>query len=110
MICTLWTLRLWLIQMCCNIQILCWKRRGEEGVGLGKYNDGSWTKRVMVANNHDEKDRDPNRVSTVEPSLRVYADKKSGAVVNPATGTSFNSLEEAYDFYNPYSWESGFGV
>lgn len=34
---------------------------GEEGVGLGKYNGGSWTKRVMVAKNHDERDRDPNR-------------------------------------------------
>ena len=25
-------------------------------------------------------------------------------------GTSFDSLEEAYDFYNLYSWESGFGI
>lgn len=33
---------------------------GEEGVGLGKYNGGCWTKRVMVAKNHDERDRDPN--------------------------------------------------
>src|SRR4051812_328738 len=45
MICTLGTLRLWLIRMCCSIQILYWKKGGEEGVGLGKYDGGSWTKR-----------------------------------------------------------------
>jgi hypothetical protein len=31
-------------------------------------------------------------------------------VVDPAVGTSFDSLEEAYEFYNLYSWEVGFGV
>uniref|UniRef100_A0A453PGJ8 FAR1 domain-containing protein n=1 Tax=Aegilops tauschii subsp. strangulata TaxID=200361 RepID=A0A453PGJ8_AEGTS len=33
-----------------------------------------------------------------------------GNVVNPAVGTSFDSLDEAYQFYNLYSWEVGFGI
>ena len=24
--------------------------------------------------------------------------------------TSFDSLDEAYNFYNPYSWEKGFAI
>jgi hypothetical protein len=46
----------------------------------------------------------------LELSLRSHAERKEGAVVDPAVGTSFDSLEEAYEFYNLYSWETGFGV
>ena len=35
---------------------------------------------------------------------------KTANVINPAIGTSFESLEEDYEFYNLYSWEVGFGV
>jgi hypothetical protein len=31
-------------------------------------------------------------------------------VIGPCMGTTFNSLGEAYDFYNLYSWEHGFGI
>lgn len=30
--------------------------------------------------------------------------------MNPVIGISFDSLKEAYDFYNLYSWEIGFGI
>jgi hypothetical protein len=36
--------------------------------------------------------------------------KTEGSVVEPAIGMTFDSLGEAYDFYNLYSWEHGFGV
>ena len=52
----------------------------------------------------------PNRKSTLELSLRAYADKKDGPVLCPSIGTSFDSIDEAYEFYNLYSWECGFGV
>jgi hypothetical protein len=52
----------------------------------------------------------PDRKSALELALRSYADRKEGVVVDPAVGTSFDSLEEAYEFYNLYSWEMGFGV
>ena len=28
----------------------------------------------------------------------------------PKIGTRFDTLGEAYDFYNLYSWEKGFGI
>lgn len=31
-------------------------------------------------------------------------------VIDPCMGTTFNSSGEAYDFYNLYSWEHGFGI
>lgn len=31
-------------------------------------------------------------------------------VIDPCLGTTFDSLGEAYDFYNLYSWEHGFGI
>ena len=40
----------------------------------------------------------------------AYAHKKVGTVVNPVLGTSFDSVEEAYEFYNLYSCKIGFGV
>ncbi|VAH53486.1 unnamed protein product [Triticum turgidum subsp. durum] len=42
--------------------------------------------------------------------MRAYADNKAGIVVNLALGTSFDTVEEAYEFYNLYSSEMGFGV
>lgn len=42
--------------------------------------------------------------------MRRYAEKKTDTVVVPEAGTSFDSLGEAYDYYNLYSWEAGFGI
>ena len=58
----------------------------------------------------DERMPKPGRVSAYEQTLRNYAEKKSGVVINPAVGTSFDSRAEAYEFYNLYSWEVGFGI
>ena len=33
-----------------------------------------------------------------------YAEKKTDTVIVPAMGTKFDSLGEAYDYYNFYSW------
>jgi hypothetical protein len=46
----------------------------------------------------------------LELSLRSYAEPEKVVVVDLAVGTSFDFLEEAYEFYNLYSWEIGFGV
>jgi hypothetical protein len=42
--------------------------------------------------------------------LGVILKKRGQHVVEPAIGMMFDSLGEAYDFYNLYSWEHGFGV
>ena len=42
--------------------------------------------------------------------MRNIAHKKSGIVVKPEISQEFDSLDEAYDFYTLYSWETGFGI
>lgn len=43
----------------------------------------------------EEREMNPNRKSTLELSLRAYADKKDGPVLCPSIGTSFDSIDEA---------------
>ena len=52
----------------------------------------------------------PGRMGALEKTIRGYADNPADTVVKPELGTSFDSLGEAYDFYNLYSWENGFGI
>jgi hypothetical protein len=42
--------------------------------------------------------------------IRSYAERRGDFVLEPTLGMSFDSLGEAYNFYNLYSWEHGFGV
>ena len=58
----------------------------------------------------EERERNADRKTTLELSVRAYAETKSGPVINPTIGTEFDSLDEAYEFYNLYSWETGFGI
>ena len=58
----------------------------------------------------DERDMNPDRKTTLELSVRAYAEKCEGHVINPTIGTEFDSLDEAYEFYNLYSRETGFGI
>ena len=46
----------------------------------------------------------------LKKTLRGYAETKTNTVVVPAVGYNFDSLGEAYDFYNLFSWEIGFGI
>lgn len=46
----------------------------------------------------------------LEQTIRGYANKLGDHVVESAIGLTFDSLVEAYDFYNLYSWEHGFGI
>ena len=52
----------------------------------------------------------PNRVSAFEKAVRNYAENPRGNVVTPTINTIFDTVGEAYDFYNLYSWEKGFGI
>lgn len=46
--------------------------------------------------------------TSLELSVRAYVEKQNGHVVNPTIGTSFDLLDEGYEFYNLDSWECGF--
>lgn len=46
-------------------------------------------------------------MSALEKALRRYTEKKTDTVIVPAVGSTSDSLGEAYDYYNLYSWEIG---
>ena len=58
----------------------------------------------------DERATKADRVTALESSFRSFADRKTDAIVNPTVGLTFDSIGEAYDYYNLYSWECGFGI
>ncbi|XP_044418290.1 protein FAR1-RELATED SEQUENCE 5 isoform X1 [Triticum aestivum] len=49
-------------------------------------------------------------MSALEQTIRKYAEEPTKSVIRPELGLTFDSLGEAYDFYNLYSWEIGFGI
>ena len=81
-----------------------------EGVVVNKSKASCWTRRVRIGKAPEERDANPSRVLALEASMRGYADNKVGTVVNPALRTRFDTVEEACEFYNLYSWETGFSV
>jgi hypothetical protein len=49
-------------------------------------------------------------MGALEKTIRSYPEKREEHVAEPSIGMTFDSLGEAYHFYNLYSWEHGFGV
>ncbi|KAE8821051.1 hypothetical protein D1007_00893 [Hordeum vulgare] len=74
-----------------------------------RYVESTWKVKSWICASGD---RAPcaGRVTPLEESVRWYADKTRDNVMRPEIGMSFDSLGEAYDFYNLYSWELGFGI
>lgn len=66
--------------------------------------------RVRVGKQPPDRAPCPERVGALEKTIKGYADKLGPSVVEPEIGLTFDSLGEAYDFYNIYSWEFGFGI
>jgi hypothetical protein len=46
----------------------------------------------------------------VEAAMRASTGKNTTQIFTPTIGLVFDSLEEAFEFYNLYSWEVGFGI
>ncbi|XP_044426035.1 uncharacterized protein [Triticum aestivum] len=69
-----------------------------------------WTRRVRVGQQAPDRAPCPDRVCALEQTIRGYAEKLGPNVIEPEIGLTFDSLGEAYDFYNIYSWELGFGI
>jgi hypothetical protein len=49
-------------------------------------------------------------MSTIEIALRNAPYRKTKFIFEPLLGLTFCSENEAYEFYNMYSWEVGFGI
>ncbi|KAG0540465.1 hypothetical protein BDA96_03G411500 [Sorghum bicolor] len=48
--------------------------------------------------------------SAVSRAIATSAERSGQPIFYPYQGTTFNSFEEAKEFYNLYSWEIGFGI
>jgi hypothetical protein len=46
----------------------------------------------------------------VEIALRESANKGEKCIFLPTIGQVFQTIEEAYEYFNMYSWEVGFGI
>lgn len=54
--------------------------------------------------------RKPREMGAIEIAMRTTADRVSQNIFEPEVGMVFDSSEEAFEFYNMYSWEVGFGI
>ncbi|XP_045090436.1 uncharacterized protein [Aegilops tauschii subsp. strangulata] len=70
----------------------------EQSTGKDDPQAPAWARRIRVER------------SALELTIRSYAEKKTETVIVPAMGGSFDTLGEAYDYYNLYSWEVGLGI
>jgi len=52
----------------------------------------------------------PGKASALQLAFMKFADNINGHILNPTIGTEFDSCDEAYQYYNLYSWECGFGI
>ncbi|XBI81819.1 hypothetical protein VPH35_090645 [Triticum aestivum] len=62
-----------------------------------------WTKRLRLGSAPPDRAPCPSRMSALELSVRKYREQPDKSVIRPELGLSFDSLGEAYDFYNLYS-------
>ncbi|XBI94326.1 hypothetical protein VPH35_030986 [Triticum aestivum] len=69
-----------------------------------------WTRRICIGRAPIERTPCAGRICALKKTLRGYVEKKTDIVVVPAVGYNFDSLGEAYHFYNLYLWEIGFGI
>ncbi|XP_037416279.1 uncharacterized protein LOC119278979 [Triticum dicoccoides] len=81
-------------------------------LSTGKMNPRApgWNKRLRTVAATPSRPPCPNRTNAFEKAVRSYAENPTENVITPTVGTSFDSVGEAYDFYNLYSWEKGFGI
>ena len=66
--------------------------------------------RKTICEGPDYRDPVPGKPSALQQALMKFADRTSAYIINPAVGTEFDNCDEAYEYYNLYSWECGFGI
>ncbi|XP_048542239.1 uncharacterized protein LOC125521217 [Triticum urartu] len=82
----------------------------EQSTGGDNPQAPGWTKIIRMGRAPDERPPCAARMSALEMALPSYAEKKTKTVIVPALGSNFDTLGEAYGYYNLYSWEIGLGV
>ncbi|TVU33295.1 hypothetical protein EJB05_25105, partial [Eragrostis curvula] len=93
--------------------------QGEERLQQNIFNKGQNTGQLAYTPNTLYRSRalkgpnsriDTGLESAIAKAIRDAATRGEKPVFYPAMGTVFNSCQEAWDFYNLYSWEIGFGI
>ncbi|KAL6652097.1 hypothetical protein ACP70R_011022 [Stipagrostis hirtigluma subsp. patula] len=82
----------------------------EEGLIIEHETAPGWEQRPRIGEMDDSYAETTLHPTALEKALKNYAIRRQGLVVEPRVGTVFDSMAEAYEFYNLYSWEIGFGI
>ncbi|XP_073360980.1 uncharacterized protein [Aegilops tauschii subsp. strangulata] len=82
----------------------------EQSIGQIDPKTPGWSRKVRIGAVAPERAPCHGRPSALEKTIHGFTQKRGDIVIVPALGTSFDTLGEAYDFYNLYSWEKGFGI
>jgi hypothetical protein len=77
---------------------------------LQKVMVSNFERRVRVGRAPPDRTPCASRKSALEKSIRELTEKLVDEVIDPFLGTVFDSLGEAYDFYNLYSWGHGLAL
>lgn len=64
----------------------------------------------MDANKSDCRNPRDMGARATEIALRTRCHRSTESIFEPILGMVFDLKEEAYEFYNMYSWEVGFGI
>ncbi|XP_039807976.1 uncharacterized protein LOC120671785 isoform X2 [Panicum virgatum] len=70
----------------------------------------AWQKRPRLGHMANDQEETTENPTALEKALKSFVTRKHGLVVQPSVGTHFDSMAEAFEFYNLYSWEVGFGI
>lgn len=54
--------------------------------------------------------RQPRDIGAIEKAMRNAQNRATTHIFEPVLGMVFDSRAEAYQFFNLYSWEVGFGI
>ncbi|CAL5047947.1 unnamed protein product [Urochloa decumbens] len=69
-----------------------------------------WKTRNRAISGPDFREKLEGKMGALEHALLKFADRKNPYIISPDVGTEFDHVEEAYEYYNLYSWECGFGI
>ncbi|TVU00388.1 hypothetical protein EJB05_54185, partial [Eragrostis curvula] len=79
-------------------------------VEMGDGVNGPRKKRHYGVEGPNEREKMAGKKSALEMAIMKFADHTTPYIIDPTVGTEFDCVTEAFDYYNLYSWEVGFGI
>uniref|UniRef100_A0A0A9C2J3 WRKY domain-containing protein n=1 Tax=Arundo donax TaxID=35708 RepID=A0A0A9C2J3_ARUDO len=78
-------------------------------VGYSSSEDGAY-KRLYTWENTSTLPNNVRIMGAVEEAMRSGTDSRKSHMFEPTVGQAFPAFEDAFQFYNLYSWEAGFSI